>query len=182
MRQIIHVQAALAGIVSLVLLLLSDPAIAAGTTEINYTKDGKLTAAACLDHLTGKPPTTAISQSGFRTKSKTKRGTIYQKTKTGGFLPTYFVFGTYQKGNDPSKLKCSWVLGMVGHLMVETLAPDFRDFLTALTKEFKSKGYKLTTAKNKFGKEQLYWTGPNGTFKSSITTQSPVVFVEITPN
>lgn len=75
------------------LLLLCFYAVSAQAgTNIDYAKDGKVAAAACFDHLSGKPPTTAITNAGFVLRKNTKRYSLFYKppTKGGGIYSGAF--------------------------------------------------------------------------------------------
>jgi hypothetical protein len=182
MPQVFHLPSVCAALVSLALLLWAHPALAAGQTEINYTKDGKATATACMAHLAGKPPTTAINQAGFETRKNTRKVAIFQKWPRGGLLPRYVSLALLKEPKDPTRRSCNISLSFPSFLMVETSSPDFKDFATALSATLKSGGYKKSgTTRNAFGVERDVWTGPHGAYTIWVTAQNSVVTISITP-
>jgi hypothetical protein len=166
------------GFVSIALVLCSAPVFAAGKAAIDYTADGKTAAAACMAHLAGKAPTTAVSQSGFRTRLNTKRGILYQKNTRGGLLPIYFALGLYQKPKDQTKRRCSFILSLPHMFLLETKSPEFKAVFRAVYSELKSKGYKQTSAKN--GRD-LFFATPNGTYRLSVIRQTGLVEIILAP-
>ncbi|MFT5615463.1 MAG: hypothetical protein ACI8Q6_002751, partial [Granulosicoccus sp.] len=138
LRHAFHFQASFAGLVSLLLVLCSNPVSAAGKTEINSGRDGKVLTTACLAHLAGKPPTTAVSQSGFATKKSNRRVTQYRKDVGGGLLPTYLVLNLLKKPNKPTYRGCNFVLSLPKRLLTLTIPPEPRAALNALRTTLKS--------------------------------------------
>ena len=181
MLQYFHIHAGFACLIAIVLAFSSGAASAAGKTQIDYASDGKVVAAACLAFLEGKPPTAAINRSGFKTRKNNKRGFTFQKIQKGKLLPNYIIFGLIRKPGDPSVRKCTFGLALPQRMMTETSSPEFYDFMNALQARFKSSGYKRQTVRNRFGREQVVWTGRNGAYKLDVSTQVPVVFIEVAP-
>lgn len=177
-----HLRTACAALFSLGLALWFQPALATGSTEINYTSDGKATATACLAHLAGKPPTTAINQAGFETLRNTRKFTAYQKRSGGGLLPRRVLLILRKKQEQPGRRNCSFALSLPNRLMTETSSPDFRDFTKAMGAVFKSGGYKISgTAKTGLGAERDVWTGPSGSYTISVIAQYGNVTLEFIP-
>jgi hypothetical protein len=182
MQKLFHLRTACAALVSLGLALWSQPVLAAGSTEINYTSDGKATATACLAHLAGKPLTTAINQAGFETLKNTRKFTSYQKRSGGGLMPRRVILVLRKKHEQPGRRICAFALTLPGQVMTETSSPDFHDFSKAMRAVFKSGGYKFSgTATTGLGAERIVWTGPTGSYTISVSGQYGSVTMEFIP-
>ena len=108
---------------------------------------------------------------------------MYQKWPPGGLLPKYVLLTLLKKPNDPTRRSCNFTLSFPNHLMVETSSPDFHDFATAMGAVLKSGGYTYSgTVKNAVGRERDVWTGPNGSYTVSVSTQNAVVRIDIAPH
>lgn len=145
-------------------------------SAINYAADGRVTAKACTGFLSGQPPTTALSKSGFVGLKTSKRATGYKKKANNSALAAYFLFTVVTKRNDPAYRRCNFTLGLATSQEAKTV-------LKAIQTEFKAKGYKRSIGKNAVGRELEYWTGNAGTYNLSTLVQSggSVVYFEVAP-
>lgn len=181
MRQLLCIVAPFVRLASMVALCCAFLLSSAQAADINFTTDTKVTATACLAHLSGRPPGNSVERAGFSVGMNNKRGTTYRKKTKGGLLPTIFIYGALQKRKDPTDRRCMLAITVPNRIMVERQSPEFHDFITALRGVMKANGYKRGTAKNRFGQDEETWTGGGGIYALSLLFSSGNIMVEITP-
>lgn len=180
MRQAALFRLGLYGVFALGWVLSSAPAMAAGPSGIAYSTDGKAATKACIAHLAGQPPTTALTKNGFAITKNNKRVTSFRKNQSGALLANYFILSLVRKPNDPTFRRCTVVMSLTHRAFAETSSPEFYDFMTGLKAEFERQGNTWGVATDKFGGRHDAWVGRNGTYKVTFNAQSPVIFVEVT--
>lgn len=181
MRQLFCIVAPFVRLASMVALSCAFPMSSAKAAEINFTTDTKVTATACLAHLSGRPPDNSVARAGFSVGMKNKGGTTYIKKTKGGLISTKFWYGALHKRKDPTDRRCTLAITVPNRIMAERQSPEFHDFITALRGVMKANGYKRGTAKNRFGQDEETWTGGGRIYALSLLISSGNIMVEITP-
>ncbi|MFY9211843.1 MAG: hypothetical protein WAO69_12000 [Aestuariivita sp.] len=142
------------------------PAAQAGS-KTDYAKDGKVAAKACFDHLSGKPPTTAIRKAGYVVWKNDKRFILFYKPTENGDGPFLgaFYWRLGNKHRDLDYRRCTFVLPFPFRYVNSRSPNEYHVFMAALRGTFRSNGYKHGIIKNIAGLESDNWTGKNGTYQ-----------------